>query len=75
VQYVTEKFIFLGGAVPELTVCAVSAKLSDKTLDGLRKAKGLRVGASSARDTLQLPERLRVRFWGSMRNSLPATKG
>jgi len=49
VQYVTEKFIFLGGAVPELTVCAVSAKLSDKTLDGLRKAKGLRVGASSAR--------------------------
>jgi tripartite-type tricarboxylate transporter receptor subunit TctC len=48
-QYVTEKFIFLGGAVPELTVCAVSGKLTDKTLDGLRKAKGLRVGASSAR--------------------------
>jgi tripartite-type tricarboxylate transporter receptor subunit TctC len=35
--------------LPELTVCAVSAKLPDKTLDGLRKAKGLRVGASSAR--------------------------
>lgn len=49
VQYVTEKLIFLGGALPEMTVCAVSGKLADKTLDGLRKAKGFRVGASSAR--------------------------
>ena len=48
-HYATEKFIFLTGALPDFTVFAVSAKLPHRTIDALRQAKGLRVGASSAR--------------------------
>ncbi|MBI5444644.1 MAG: hypothetical protein HY900_25945 [Deltaproteobacteria bacterium] len=48
-QYVTEKFNFLTGVAPELTVLAVSPKMQEKSLAGLRKAKGLKIGASSSR--------------------------
>jgi tripartite-type tricarboxylate transporter receptor subunit TctC len=49
VQYETNKFIFLTGVDDELCVFAISPKTPHKTLDALRKAKGLKVGASSAR--------------------------
>jgi len=49
VQYITEKFLFLSGVVPELCVAAVSPKASYKTLDAVRKAKGIKLGASSAK--------------------------
>jgi tripartite-type tricarboxylate transporter receptor subunit TctC len=49
VQYQTEKFNFLAGVVPELSVAAVSPKAPYKTLDTLRKAKGIKVGASSSK--------------------------
>jgi tripartite-type tricarboxylate transporter receptor subunit TctC len=48
-RYRTEDFVFLAGVSPELTVFAVSAKLPHRSLEALRKATGLRVGASSAR--------------------------
>jgi tripartite-type tricarboxylate transporter receptor subunit TctC len=49
VQYTTEKFNFLTGVVPELCVAAVSPKAPYKTFDAVRKAKGIKVGASSAK--------------------------
>ncbi len=49
VQYETHKFLFLSGVDDELTVFSVSPKSPYKTIDALRKAKRLKVGASSAR--------------------------
>lgn len=49
VKYVTQKFLFVSGVDPELSAFAVSPKSPYKTLDALRKAKGLKVGASTAK--------------------------
>ncbi len=49
VRYITERFIFLAGLVPELCVAAVSPKAAYKTLDEVRQAKGIKIGASSAK--------------------------
>jgi tripartite-type tricarboxylate transporter receptor subunit TctC len=75
VQYVTEKFIFLAGAMPELTIGAVSPKLPQKTFDALRKAKGLKIGASSAKGYLALSGAVATAILGLDARVLTGYKG
>ena len=49
VQYTTEKFNFLAGIDPTGTIFAVSPKFPHRTLEALRKFKGLKAGASTHR--------------------------
>ncbi len=52
VQYATEKFNFLTGVDPTGTIFALSPKSSYRTMEALRKAKGLKAGASSSKGYL-----------------------
>ncbi|MFB3885851.1 MAG: Bug family tripartite tricarboxylate transporter substrate binding protein [Thermodesulfobacteriota bacterium] len=47
-RYQTSKFLYLSSVDSTMSVLAISPKCPYKTLDALRKAKGLKVGASSA---------------------------
>jgi len=64
VQYETDKFIFLAGVDDELSVFAISPKTPHRTLDALRKAKGLKVGASSARGYIAMSGVVAVELLG-----------
>ncbi len=52
VQYETDKFNFVADVYPSGKVLQISPKLPYTTLEGLRKAKGLRGGGTSAKGSL-----------------------
>ncbi len=52
VQYETEKFNFVADIYPAVRLLQLSPKLPYKTLDALRKAKGLRGGGTSAKGAI-----------------------
>ncbi len=53
-QYEADKFIYLADIFPSGKVLQISPKLPYKNLDGLRKAKGLRVGGTSAKGAIAM---------------------
>lgn len=54
VHYETEKFNFVADVFPSIKLFQISPKLPYKTLDALKKAKGLRGGGTSAKGSLAL---------------------
>ncbi|MBI2952848.1 MAG: hypothetical protein HYY30_00925 [Chloroflexi bacterium] len=52
VRYETEKFNFLADVNPTSQLLQVSPKVSYRTVEALRQAKGLKAGASSARGSM-----------------------
>ncbi len=54
VQYEADKFNYVSDVYPAIKVFQASPKLPYKTLEALRKAKGLRAGATSAKGSLAL---------------------
>ncbi len=52
VQYETDKFNFVADIYPSARLFQLSPKLPHKTLDALRKAKGLRGGGTSAKGAI-----------------------
>ncbi|MBI4633394.1 MAG: hypothetical protein HY742_05845 [Deltaproteobacteria bacterium] len=52
VQYETEKLNFIADVYPSTKIFLISPKLPYKTLDALKKAKGLRAGGTSAKGSL-----------------------
>ncbi len=54
VQYETDKFNFVADVFPSVKVFQISPKLPYKTLDALRKAKGLRGGGTTTKGDLAL---------------------
>lgn len=54
VLYETEKFNFVADAFPSFKLFQISPKLPHKTLEALKKAKGLRAGGTSAKGSLAL---------------------
>lgn len=53
-QYEAEKFNYLASISLDGKIFELSPKLQDKTLDGLRKAKGLKGGGTTAKGALAL---------------------
>ncbi len=54
VHYETEKFNFVADAFPSFKLFQISPKLPHKTIEALKKAKGLRAGGTSAKGSLAL---------------------
>ena len=54
VQYDTDKFNFVADLYPSVKVFQLSPKFPHKTLDALRKAKGLRAGGTSAKGSIAM---------------------
>ena len=52
VQYKTDKFNFIADVYPSIKVLQLSPKLAYKTVDALRKAKGLRGGGTVAKGSI-----------------------
>ncbi|MBI2953670.1 MAG: hypothetical protein HYY30_05100 [Chloroflexi bacterium] len=52
VLYESEKFNYVSDVNPSRRVLSVSPKFPNKTLDGLRQAKGLRAGGTSAKGSI-----------------------
>ena len=52
VHYETDKFNFVSNVSPNIKMFQISPKLPYKTLDALRKAKGLRAGGTSAKGSI-----------------------
>ena len=53
-QYEADKFNFIADVYPSVKVFQISPKLPYKTLEALRKAKGLKAGGTSAKGTFAL---------------------
>lgn len=64
VQYETEKFNFLADIYPSVKLFEISPKLPYKTLDALRKAKGLRAGGTTSRGSLALSSAVMLEMLG-----------
>lgn len=63
-QYTTEKFNFLTGVDPTGTIFAVSPKSPYRTLDALRKAKGLKAGASTMKGYMAVADAVMLNVLG-----------
>ena len=64
VLYETEKFNFLADAFPSFKLFQISPKLPYKTIEALKKAKGLRAGGTSAKGSLALSSAVMLEILG-----------
>lgn len=64
VQYETDKFNFVADVYPAVKVFQISPKLPYKTLDALKKAKGLRGGGTSAKGSIALSSAVMLEILG-----------
>ena len=64
VQYETDKFNFVSDVYPAIKMFQISPKLPYKTLDALRKAKGLKAGATSAKGSLAVSSAVMLELLG-----------
>jgi tripartite-type tricarboxylate transporter receptor subunit TctC len=64
VQYETDKFNFVSDVYPAIKMFQISPKLPIKTLDALRKMKGLKAGATSAKGSLAVSSAVMLELLG-----------
>ncbi len=75
VRYETDKFNFVADVSPALKMFQISPKVPYKTLDALRKAKGLRAGATSAKGSLAICGAVMAEILGLDANVITGFKG
>ncbi len=64
VRYETDKLNFLADVYPTVKILMISPKLPYKTLDDLRKAKGLRGGATSTKGSMAVSSAVMLEILG-----------
>lgn len=64
VQYETDKFYFVADLYQSVKVFQLSPKLTHKTLDALRKAKGLRAGGTSTKGSIAMSSAVMLEILG-----------
>jgi tripartite-type tricarboxylate transporter receptor subunit TctC len=64
VQYDTDKFNFVADLYPSVKVFQLSPKLTLKTLEALRRAKGLRAGGTSAKGSIAMSSAVMLEILG-----------
>ena len=64
VQFEADKFNFVADVYPAIKMFQVSPKLPYKTVDSLRKAKGLRAGGTSAKGSIAISDAVMLEILG-----------
>jgi tripartite-type tricarboxylate transporter receptor subunit TctC len=64
VHYESDKFNYVSSVSPAFTMFQMSPKLPYKTLDGLKKAKGLRAGGTSAKGQIAIGSAVMLELLG-----------
>jgi len=75
VQYDTDKLNFIADVYPSTKIFSISPKLPYKTLDALRKAKGLKAGGTSAKGSLAVTSAVMTEILGLDAKIITGFKG
>ncbi len=75
VQYETDKLNFIADVYPSIKIFSISPKLPYKTLDALKKAKGLKAGGTSAKGSLAVTSAVMTEILGLDAKIITGFKG